>query len=64
MNPTFHSKMKHIEVQYHFAQEVMEDRNADLQKIHTKEKLADALTKPINNTKFVSNGSSYGLVEM
>ena len=41
----------------------MEDRNVDLQKIHTKEKLADALTKPINTTKFVWNGSSYGLAE-
>ncbi|KAH9701426.1 hypothetical protein KPL71_024990 [Citrus sinensis] len=47
-NPAFHSKTKHIGVQYHFVREVVEDGNVDLQKIHTKENLADVLTKPIN----------------
>ena len=62
-NPTFYSRTKHIRVQYHFVQEVVEDVSVNLQKIHTKENLADVLTKPINADKFVCSRSSCGLVE-
>ncbi|KAK9200365.1 hypothetical protein WN944_015562 [Citrus x changshan-huyou] len=54
---------KHIGVQYHFVREVVEDENVDLQKIHTKENLADVLTKPINVDKFIWSRSSCGLAE-
>ncbi|KAH9740957.1 hypothetical protein KPL70_002426 [Citrus sinensis] len=60
-NRSFHSRTKHIGVQYHFVREVVEDRSVDLQKIHTKENLADVLTKPINTDKFVWSRSSCGL---
>ncbi|KAH9741648.1 hypothetical protein KPL70_002701 [Citrus sinensis] len=62
-NPAFHSRTKHIRVQYHFIREVVEDGNVDLQKIHTKENLADVLTKPINTDKFIWSRSSCGLAE-
>ncbi|KAH9679836.1 hypothetical protein KPL71_026295 [Citrus sinensis] len=62
-NLAFHSRTKHIGVQYHFVREVVEDGSVDLQKIHTKENLADVLTKPINTDKFVWSRSSYGLAE-
>ncbi|KAH9760757.1 Integrase catalytic domain-containing protein [Citrus sinensis] len=62
-NPVFYSRTKHIEVQYHFVREVVEDGSVDLQKIHTKENLADVLTKPINTDKFVWSRSSCGLAE-
>ena len=62
-NPAFHSRTKHIGVQYHFVREVVEDGSVDLQKIHTKENLADVLTKPINTDKFVWSRSSCGLAE-
>ncbi|KAH9647635.1 hypothetical protein KPL70_025262 [Citrus sinensis] len=52
-NPAFHSRTKHIGVQYHFVREVVEDGSVDLQKIHTKENLADVLTKPIKADKFI-----------
>ena len=42
-NPIFHSRIKHIGVQYHFIREVVEDESVDLHKIHTKENLADVL---------------------
>ncbi|KAH9684888.1 Integrase catalytic domain-containing protein [Citrus sinensis] len=51
-NPAFHSRTKHIGVQYHFVREVVEDRSVNLQKIHTKENLVDVLTKSINTDKF------------
>ncbi|KAH9762162.1 Integrase catalytic domain-containing protein [Citrus sinensis] len=62
-NPTFHSRTKHIGVQYHFIREVVEDGSVDLQKIHTKENLVDVLTKPINADKFIWSISSCGLAE-
>ena len=62
-NPAFHSRTKHIGVQYHFVREVVEDESVDLQKIHTKENLANILTKPINIDKFVWSRSSCGLAE-
>ncbi|KAH9685636.1 Integrase catalytic domain-containing protein [Citrus sinensis] len=62
-NPAFHSRTKHIGVQYHFVREVVEDGSVDLQKIHTKENLSDVLTKPINADKFICSRSSCGLAE-
>ena len=62
-NPAFHSRTKHIGVQYHFVREVVEDGCVDMQKIHTSENLADVMTKPINTDKFVWCRSSYGLAE-
>ncbi|KAK9181573.1 hypothetical protein WN944_024711 [Citrus x changshan-huyou] len=62
-NLAFDSRTKHIGVQYHFVREVVEDGSVDLQKIHTKENLADVLTKPINADKFIWSRSSYGLAE-
>lgn len=62
-NPAFHSRTKHIGVQYHFVREVVEDGSVDMKKIHTKENLADVLTKPINTDKFKWCRSSCGLAE-
>ena len=62
-NPAFHSRTKHIDVQYHFIREVVEDESVDFQKVHTKKNPADALTKLINTNKYVWCRSSYGLTE-
>ncbi|KAL3834104.1 hypothetical protein ACJIZ3_008840 [Penstemon smallii] len=52
-NPAFHSKTKHIRVQYHFVREKVEEGSVDFQKIHTEDNLADVLTKPLNRDKFI-----------
>jgi hypothetical protein len=62
-NPTFHSRTKHIDVQYHFVREVVEDGSVDFQKVHIEENPADALTKPVNTDKYIWCRSSYGLAE-
>ena len=62
-NPAFHSIMKNIGVQYHFVREVVRDESIDMLKIHTKENLADVMTKSINIYKFVWSRSLYGLIE-
>lgn len=62
-NPAFHSRTKHIRVQYHFVREVVEEGTVDMQKIHTNENLADVMTKPVNTDKFIQCRSSIGLTE-
>ncbi|GKB11950.1 retrovirus-related pol polyprotein from transposon TNT 1-94 [Tanacetum coccineum] len=62
-NPTFHSKTKHIRVQYHFVREKVEEGTVDMRKIHTDDNVADCLTKAINCDKFIWCRSSCGLVE-
>ncbi|KAE8730652.1 putative galacturonosyltransferase 6 [Hibiscus syriacus] len=62
-NPAFHSRTKHIRVQYHFIREKVEEGTVDMQKIHTKDNIADFMTKAINADKFTWCRSSCGLSE-
>ncbi|GJU79718.1 retrovirus-related pol polyprotein from transposon TNT 1-94 [Tanacetum coccineum] len=52
-NPTFHSKTKHIRVQYHFVRVKVEKETVDMQKIHTDDNVANYLTKAISGDKFM-----------
>ncbi|XP_073148775.1 retrovirus-related Pol polyprotein from transposon TNT 1-94 isoform X1 [Henckelia pumila] len=62
-NPVFHSRTKHIGVQFHFVREVVEEGSVDMLKIHTKDNIADILTKPVSTEKFEWCRSSSGLAE-
>jgi hypothetical protein len=42
-----HSRSKHVDVHYHFVQELVEKRIVSLHYIQTTEMLADSLTKPL-----------------
>jgi hypothetical protein len=46
-NPSYHSKMKHIYVKYHFLRHVVEEDGVSLEKVHTKVNFADMFTKPV-----------------
>ena len=50
-NPTYHSK-KHIDVQYHFVRDMVEDKRVLLVKVDTLKNVADALTKSVSTQKF------------
>jgi len=39
--------MKHVDARFHFVQEILNEDDIELQKIHTKENLADMLTKVV-----------------
>ncbi|GJX19059.1 retrovirus-related pol polyprotein from transposon TNT 1-94 [Tanacetum coccineum] len=62
-NPTFHSKTKHIRVQYHFVREKVEDGTVDMRKMHTDDNVANYLTKAIKCDKFIWCRSSCGLAK-
>ena len=51
-NPTYHSKTKHIDVQYHFVRDMIEDRKVLLVKVDTLKNIVDALTKSVSSEKF------------
>ena len=46
-NPEFHARTKHIDIQYHFIREKVDEGVIQLQYCPTKEMVADVLTKPV-----------------
>ena len=51
-NPAYHSRTKHIDVQYHFVRDMVESMKVLLEKVDTLENVADSLTKSVNIEKF------------
>ena len=51
-NPAYHSRMKHIDVQYHFVRDMVESMKVLLEKVDTLENVADLLTKSVSTEKF------------
>ena len=50
-NPKNHSKVKHIQIRYHFLREEVNSKNITLEYCKTTEMLADFLTKPLSAAK-------------
>jgi len=50
-NFAFHSKIKHIQLKYHFIWSALEDGQLKLKKIHTSQNPADMLTKFVTREK-------------
>ena len=51
-NLAYHSKTKHIDVQYHFVRDMIEDKKVLLVKVDTLKNTADTLTKSVSSEKF------------
>lgn len=51
-NLAYHSKMKHIDVQYHFVRDMVESKKVLLEKVDTLDNVADSLTKSVRTEKF------------
>eukprot|EP00253_Pinus_taeda_P016015 PITA_16015 len=63
-NPTYHSKKKHIDVQYHFVRDMIEDKKVLLVKVDTLKKTASALTKSMSSEKFSWCRETMGVVRL
>jgi Reverse transcriptase (RNA-dependent DNA polymerase) len=62
-NPEFHARSKHIDVQYHYIRELLENGTISVNYVRTSEMAADCLTKPLKNVQLKANLEIFGLKE-
>ena len=60
-NPVSHSTTKHIDIRHHFVRDCYVKGLISLQHVHTKDKLADVLTKALDASTFESLISRLGM---
>jgi hypothetical protein len=60
-NPAYHSRTKHIDIQYHFIREKVDEKVIHLEKVDTKVNCADFLTKAVSLEKFKWCSSELGM---
>ena len=60
-DPKYHGKTKHIELRYHYIQDMVSQGEVILQHISTSSMVADPLTKPIARDLLFSHAKSMGL---
>ena len=63
-NPAYNSKRKHIDVQYHFVRDKVEDKRVLLVKVDTLKSVANALTKSVSTQKFSWCREKMGVAEL
>jgi hypothetical protein len=63
-NHAYHSKTKHIDVQYHFVRDMVESNKVLLEKVDTLENIADSLTKYVSVVKFSWCREEMGIVSL
>jgi hypothetical protein len=47
-NPTYHLETKHIDVQYHFVRDMVEEKKVLMEKVDTVKNVVDSLTKSMS----------------
>ncbi|CAL1391748.1 unnamed protein product [Linum trigynum] len=62
-NPVFHSRMKHLALDYHFVRQLVQSGRLHVSYIPTTNQLADALTKPLPSPRFLLLRAKIGVVD-
>ncbi|CAA7032145.1 unnamed protein product [Microthlaspi erraticum] len=60
-NPVFHSRMKHLALDYHFIRNQVASGTLRVVHVSSKDQLADALTKPLTRAPFTDLTSKIGV---
>ncbi|KAG7559542.1 GAG-pre-integrase domain [Arabidopsis thaliana x Arabidopsis arenosa] len=63
-NPVFHSRMKHIALDYHFVRNQIQDGMLRVSHVSTDDQLADTLTKPLPRSRFHQAYVKIGVTEL
>ena len=62
-SPMFHDRSKHIEMRYHYVQDMVQKNILSIHYVPTTEQTADIFTKPLSLRKFVYFRDNLGVVE-
>ena len=60
----FHDKSEHIEIKYHYIQDMVQRGAVKLQYVATEEQIADVLTKPLARVKFEYFREKLGVLQI
>lgn len=60
-NPIFHSRMKHIAIDYHFVRGQVQRGALRVSHVNTRDQYADALTKPLSRARFLELRDKIGV---
>ncbi|KAK9057120.1 hypothetical protein SSX86_024487 [Deinandra increscens subsp. villosa] len=60
-NPVYHSRMKHVALDYHFVRELITAGQLRVFHVNSHDQLADMLTKPLSRALFLRNRSKIGV---
>ncbi|XP_033144322.1 uncharacterized protein LOC103859022 isoform X1 [Brassica rapa] len=60
-NPVFHSRMKHIALDYHFVRNQVQRGALAVAHVNTRDQLADALTKPLSRARYLELRNKLGV---
>ena len=51
-NPLHHKRTKHVDVDYHYTRQMVEEGVVKLVRVATEDQVADIMTKPLGRTRF------------
>ena len=63
-NPVFHSRMKHIAIDYHFVRSQIQSHALRVTHVSTHDQLADGFTKPLQRNQFQNLRAKIGVTKV
>lgn len=61
-DPLLHTRVKHVDIKYHFLRERVQSKELELRYINTNDNVADLFTKALDHKKFIRLRTLLGLL--